>query len=300
MPKGISALIPQHRASNHASPSTGSGDIGRVQSTPAAIDPSSPESRDKIWQIPLAKLVSNTQQPRTFFDPKKIEELVASIRNYGIVQPLVVTPKEDGRYEIVAGERRFRAAQSLGLKTIPAILREAKELEKLELALIENLQREDLDPIERASAYRKLMDEFGLTQEEAARRLGKPRSVIANAVRILDLPSEIQRAAARGEISEGHAKVLAGIEEQGAQLALYRRVIAHDLSVRETEVILQHTPSSRAKRGRAGSAHSAEEVTLLQEALATRVEVHRRGKGGKIVVHFSNAEELRRIVRRIV
>ena len=201
---------------------------------PAAMDMSSPESRDKIWQIPIAKIVSNTQQPRVFFNPQKIQEMVASIRTYGILQPLVVTPRENSMYEIVAGERRFRAAKELGLKTIPAILRQAKELEKLELALIENLQREDLDPIERASAYRKLMDEFGLTQEETAKRLGKPRSAIANTLRILDLPPEVQRAVARGEISEGHAKVLAGLPEAGTQLATYRRVLAGDLSVRET------------------------------------------------------------------
>src|SRR3989338_10682463 len=168
MPKGISALIPQSQ--KKVAP----------QSMSAAIDATSSESRDKIWQIPIAKIVSNIHQPRVFFDPQKLQDMVASIRAYGILQPLVATPRDDGMYEIVAGERRFRAARELGLKTVPTILRATKELERLELALIENLQREDLDPIERASAYRKLMDEFGLTQEEAAKRLGKPRSAIAN------------------------------------------------------------------------------------------------------------------------
>ena len=287
--KGISALIPQNQKKQ------------APQSMPAAIDMSSPESRDKIWQIPIAKIVSNTQQPRVFFDPQKIQDMVASIRTYGILQPLVVTPRADGLYEIIAGERRFRAARELGLKTVHTILRETKEMEKLELALIENLQREDLDPIERASAYRKLMDEFGLTQEETAKRLGKPRSAIANTLRILDLPVEVQRAVARGEISEGHAKVLAGLPETGAQLTAYRRIITGDLSVRGTETLLKNNPSGKGsgiRRARPGSA--SEEAQLLQEALATRVEIRRNGKKGKIVIHFSNAEELRRIAKKII
>lgn len=267
----------------------------------AAIDATAPESRDKIWQVPIVRIVSNTQQPRVFFDPQKIQEMVASIRTYGILQPLVVTPREDGMYEIVAGERRFRAARELGLKTVPAIFRAAKELEKLELALIENLQREDLDPVERASAYRKLMDEFGLTQEETAKRLGKPRSVIANTLRILVLPSEVQRAVARGEISEGHAKLLAGLPEAGAQLTTYRRIIAGELSVHATEALIKNSPSGGGggvRRARPGSV--AEEVQLLQEALATRVEIRRNGKQGKILIHFSNSEELRRIAKKII
>ncbi|MDO8582023.1 MAG: ParB/RepB/Spo0J family partition protein, partial [bacterium] len=139
MPKGLSALIPSNR------PSTSSGDNrGKAQSMSAAMDMNTPESRDKIWQIPVAKIIPNAQQPRVFFDPQKLQGMVASIRTYGILQPLVVTPREGGAYEIVAGERRFRAARELGLKTVPAIIREAKELEKLELALIENIQREDL------------------------------------------------------------------------------------------------------------------------------------------------------------
>lgn len=289
MPKGLSALIPQ--SEKKVSP----------QSMSAAIDMTAPESRDKIWQIPIAKIVSNTQQPRVFFDPQKLQEMVASIRTYGILQPLVAIPREDGMYELVAGERRFRAARELGLKTVPTILRAAKELEKLELALIENLQREDLDPIERASAYRKLMDEFGLTQEETAKRLGKPRSAIANTLRILDLPVEVQRAVARGEISEGHAKVLAGLPEAQTQLTMYRRIIAGDLSVRGTETLIKNNPSEKgrsARHARPGS--TSEEAQLLQEALATRVEIRRNGKKGKILIHFSNAEELRRIAGRII
>lgn len=288
MPKGLSALIPQHQKKP------------APQSMSAAIDMTTPESRDKIWQIPIAKIVSNTQQPRVFFDPQKLQGMVASIRTYGILQPLVVTLRANGTYEIVAGERRFRAARELGLKTVPAILREAKELEKLELALIENIQREDLDAIERASAYRKLMDEFGLTQDEAARRLGKPRSVIANTLRVLDLPPEVQRAVGRGEISEGHAKVLAGLPDVGAQLATYRRILAGDLSVRDTEVLIKKLPQGKGSRGRIRGAMPSEEVQLLQETLATRVELSRNGKKGRIVIHFSNTEELRRIVKKII
>lgn len=289
MPKGISALIPQ----NQKKPAP--------QSMPAAIDMTAPESRDKIWQIPIAKIVSNIHQPRVFFDPQKLQDMVASIRTYGILQPLVATPREDGLYEIVAGERRFRAARELGLKTVPTILRETKELERLELALIENLQREDLDPIERAGAYRKLLDEFGLTQEEAAKRLGKPRSAIANTLRILDLPVEVQRAVARGEISEGHAKVLAGLPEAQAQLTTYRRIIAGDLSVRGTETLIKNNPSAGGKGARRREQGSAsEEAQLLQEALATRVEIRRNGKKGKILIHFSNSEELRRIAGKII
>lgn len=266
----------------------------------AAMDMTSPESRDKIWQISVAKIIPNTQQPRVFFDPQKLQGMVASIRTYGILQPLVVTPREGGTYEIVAGERRFRAAKELGLKTVPAILRQVKELEKLELALIENLQREDLDPVERAVAYRKLLDEFGLTQEETAKRLGKPRSVIANALRTLDLPPEIQRAVARGEISEGHAKVLAGLPESSAQIGAYRRILAGDLSVRDTELFLKKIPPHNGGRRALRAGTVSEEVQLLQEALVTRVEVRRNGKKGTIRIHFSDAEELRRIVKKII
>jgi len=190
---------------------------------------------EEVIDIPLEKIEPNPYQPRKEFSHLSQEELINSIKEYGIIEPLILTKGEQDKYQIIAGERRFRAAQFLGMKTVPGIVRQASEIEKLEISLLENVQRRDLNPIEKAKAYQRLIDEFNLTEEEIAKKMGKARSTISNTLRLLSLPLAVQGAIGEEKISEGHAKALMSLEDKDKQEMLLRRILGLGLTVRETE-----------------------------------------------------------------
>jgi ParB family transcriptional regulator, chromosome partitioning protein len=253
------------------------------------------EDGQDIREIPLSQISPNPYQPRRLFDDSTLRELADSVRTKGVIQPVLVRRLGDGQFELIAGERRLRAARLAGLQKIPSIVRPATDTESIEIALIENLQRKDLNPIEEAKAYHRLMKEFGLTQEELSARLGKERSSIANTARLLSLPAEVQAWVEEERLSLGHAKVLLGIEDETQQIRLGRQAVKERLSVRDLERLLMKAP-------RAGSRHSGRKVRpsaledQLTRRLGTKVRLIEGKIGGKIVVEYYSAAELDRLV----
>jgi len=272
--RGLAALIPQR------APTMGGGSI----------------------EIPLARIRENPRQPRLRMDDGALEGLAESVRQHGVIQPILVTETIDG-YTLVAGERRVRAARLAGLERIPAIVRQLADRQQLELALVENLQREDLDPMEAALAYRQLMDEFSFTQEDLATRVGRARSTVANTLRLLDLHPAVQEAIGAALISEGHARALGGLptESQGPAAAM---VIADDLSVRQTEELVRRLREPRGDRvdtPKAGPDPDVERVEEdLRRSLGTKVRLTRTSRGGRIVIEFFGDDELARLYQRLV
>jgi ParB family chromosome partitioning protein len=263
----------------------------------ALLPPTEGEAGGRLRDLPIESLVPNPQQPRRHFDQPALEELAASMRASGILQPLVVRPR-GSQYEILVGERRWRAAQLAGLAQVPAIVREASDAEALELALVENLLREDLNPLEAADAYQRLLTEFGWTQEELARRLGKDRSSVANALRLLRLPPLIQEDLRAGRLTMGHARALLGLPSPTAQLRLRQRILTQDWSVRATEAGVQARRPARARaRRRAADLDALEEE--LRQALGTRVRLVGTMLRGRIELPYSSAAELERIHARL-
>lgn len=248
-----------------------------------------------IQEVDIDSLSTNDLQPRTRVDEEKIEELAESIRRHGILQPLIVRRKGEG-FEIIAGERRWRAAKKAGLRAVPVIVEEADEEKKLELALVENLQREDLNPMELARGIRKLMDTFGLTQEEVAERIGKKRPTIANVLRLLELPRGVQKLLEEGTISLGHAKALVGLSPD-EQEEVVKRIVGRSLSVRETEILIRER-KKKVRRDEGIQRFREEENVehLLVRYLATRVRVGR----GRIVIEYQSLEDLERLYSLIV
>jgi ParB family chromosome partitioning protein len=249
-----------------------------------------------LAQIPLEQISPNPYQPRRSFNEASIEELARSVRQHGIVQPLVVTRAGD-RYRLIAGERRFRAAQRAGLRTVPVVVKEAvKESDVLEIALIENIQREDLNPIEEAAAYHQLHDEFGLTQEEISRRVGKVRSTIANFLRLLKLPDSVKRFLASGQLSMGHARALLAVDSARKQEQLAERVVRRSLSVRQTEMLAsEKAPGTAAKKEKEKDVFTRDAEERLTRVLRTRVDIDRRRRGGVIHIRFASEDDLIRI-----
>lgn len=267
---------------------------------PSAVDPEITVGGEQIVHVSVAGITPNPNQPRREFNEQALQELAASIKEYGILQPLVVTEVGDGTYEIVAGERRYRAAKLLHLDTVPVIVREAGELEKLELGLIENIQRQDLNPIERAEAYHRLIDEFNLTQEEAAERVGKTRSYLANALRLLTLPTEIQVAVAQGKVSEGHARVIAGLPTEKEQMEFYRQVLDHKLTVRQTEDAARKVSvKNYTRRAVVKDPALLEKEAILRQFFGTKVKIKKTGSAGQIEIQFFSEEELEGIMKRL-
>ena len=267
----------------------------------AALIPGAEGAGASALEIPLAELESNPLQPRRRFEPAALEELAATIRTHGVLTPVVVRRAAHG-YQIVAGERRVRAARLAGLTRIPAIVKEASNAQALEMALVENLQREDLNPLEAAEAYRHLVEDFGLTQEEVAGRLGRDRSSVANALRLLRLPRRLREDLAAGILSEGHARALLGLEKAADQLRARDLVVKRGLTVRATEALVRRlrrgTPGPSG-RPRTGDPNLQALEDQLRVALGTKVRIVRNGKRGTLEINFFSDEDLTRLVELI-
>ncbi len=285
--RGLSSLIPQK-----INKVAGAGAAGE-----SVVLTASDDEKGRVLAIEPGKISVNPQQPRKNFSEAQLAELVESIKQYGIIQPLIVT-KKSGGYELIAGERRLRAAKQLQLKTVPVIVREAKEQEKLELALIENLQREDLNPIETALAYRKLMEEFSMSQEDMAKRVGKARSSVANTLRYLGLPEEIQLALMQEKITEGHAKILAGLDGENKQLTLFRKIIHTGLNVESAHDESRRMGGTKQARVQINYQDKDKEFALRQ-FFGAKAEIHRKQKGGQIIIDFFSDEELNGIIEKV-
>jgi ParB family transcriptional regulator, chromosome partitioning protein len=269
-----------------------------------ALIPGGAPPASGVSQIPLDRIIPNPRQPRTSFDPDELAELAASILEHGVLQPVIVTQDETpDRYVLVAGERRWLAARQAGLTHIPAILREASDQQRLELALIENVQRADLAPLETADAYRQLADDFGLSHEEIAGRVGKSRAAVTNTLRLLKLPEAVRDALAEGKISEGHARALLALPTPQAQSAALLSILAHDLNVRQTEALVRRLSGERPASVEKPT--PPPEVTdlehRLENSLGTRVDLKRHSQGrGTLVIHFYSDEELDALVERLL
>lgn len=259
-----------------------------------------------LAEVPVRAIQPNPHQPRGFFDEQALRELADSIREHGLIQPLIVVRSGEDHYTLIAGERRWRAAQIAGLDTVPVVVKDAAPQQMLEMALVENIQRADLNPLEEALAYKQLAEEFGLTQEQIAQRVGKSRVAVANILRLLKLPEPIKARLADGLITEGHARALLAVTDQTTQQHLLSQIIKNNLSVRQTEELvrrlLDEQPAA-AKKSSAGHRISADSRALedrLRRVLGTKVSLFRSKKGGTLVIHFYSEEELDSIYRRIV
>jgi ParB family transcriptional regulator, chromosome partitioning protein len=283
------------------------GGLGRGLS---ALIPGAPEAGEVstgLLEVPANAISPNPKQPRSRFDDETLKELAASIREVGILQPIVVRRTGHG-YEVVTGERRLRAAKLAGLATVPVVLRDSDDSDLLREALIENIHREDLNPIELGEAFRQLLDELGLKQEELADRVGVSRSHIANTIRLLALPFEVQQLLTDEKISAGHARALLALGDQEAITSLSLRVAAEDLSVRETEEIVRRfieapaepSPKKKAARLEPSDPNLAEVEEILSEQLATRVVIRMGRRRGQVLIDFGSADDLDRIVSEIV
>jgi ParB family chromosome partitioning protein len=275
--RGLNSLIPPKKI---------------IQTFSAADTPSG----NRLFDIPIKNIRPNPKQPREDFGYQDLEDLINSIKEHGILQPLIVTKIDGENYELIAGERRYRAAKFLNLKTVPAIVRTAKDQEKLELALIENIQRKNLNPVEEGRAFQRLINEFNLTQEEVARRVGKSRSVVANTLRLLRLPEEILQALRSGKIKESHGRTLLSLPDEKSQLKYFLKVLKNEMNVRDTENVARKIKGVRQKK--TDPALVAKEE-LLRSVFGTKVEIKKRGTKGQIIIHFYSDEEYRDIIRKI-
>jgi ParB family chromosome partitioning protein len=273
-------------------PALGRGLSALIPDAPLAVSASS----DRGLEIDIDRLHPNPFQPRVHLDDTKIEELARSIRSHGLIQPIVVRRTDGDGYEIVAGERRWRASQRAGLLKVPVVVREVPDDKLLAAALIENIQREDLNPIEEAQAYRRLSDELHLTQEQIAEAVGKDRSSIANYLRLLRLPHEIRENLVAGSLTMGHARALLGLPDESVQLRVSREIVSKNLSVRETEALVAKTGQPASKRvEQPKDVHTRAAEDRLRFALGTRTRIVRKGRGGRIEIDFTNENELQRI-----
>lgn len=273
--------------------------LGRGLSTLIPDSRAAPAQGERALDVDIDLLKPNRFQPRTAMDDSRIEELAKSIKSNGVIQPIVVR-KADKGFEIIAGERRWRASQRAGLLKVPVVVREIPEDRMLAVALIENIQREDLNPIEEAQAYRRLADEYHLTQDQISDAVGKDRSTVANFIRLLKLPREVRENLSAGSLSMGHARALLSLPDEHAQLQVSREVVSRRLSVRETEAIVKKAAEPAKARGEAAKdVHTRAAEDKLRFALGTRVRIVRRGKAGKIEIDFGSEDELHRIYEQL-
>lgn len=267
----------------------------------ALISSNAAAEQSRYEMIPVDSITPSPLQPRKKFREESLEELAASLKEHGVVQPVIVRPSGTG-YELLVGERRWRAAQMAGLKAIPAVVREAEPSECLQVALVENLHRDDLNGIEEASAYRQLMEEFGLTQEEISQKVGKSRSAVANALRLLQLPVEIQASVVAEEITTGHARALLALQGDPYQETLLKRIIEEGLSVRETEELVRKRLSGEGAE-REGKKEKPRQMQhyadLISASLQARVKVVQGKRKGKIIIEFKGEKDLQRLMKEI-
>ncbi len=277
--------------------------LGALIPTGESVDSASTE----LQEIPVSRVRPNQHQPRAYFDEEALVSLTASVRELGVLQPILVRPLPDGEFELIAGERRWRAAKRAGLPTVPALIRTVQDAAALEQALVENLHREDLNALEEAAAYQQLMEDFGLTQEKVALRVGKSRSAVTNTLRLFQLPPSVQKLVAERKLSAGHARALLGSPDRLFQETLARRAVTEDLSVREVEEIVRVKEDAEGE-GEAEApkptpapalrpAGLLELEELLSAHLDTRVSVTMGAKRGRVVVEFATVEDLERIYR---
>jgi ParB family chromosome partitioning protein len=261
-----------------------------------------PRTTIGLREVPTESIRPNPWQPRTHFDEQELEELAQSIREHGVLQPVLVSQQPDGSFQLITGERRWRAVQLAGLATLPAMVKEATPQASLEMALVENIQRRDLNPLEEAHAYRQLLDEHGLTQEQLAQRIGKSRVAVTNTLRLLHLPDEVRQALANGAISEGHARAILMANGEMHKVRLLARVLQDRLSVRDTEALAREMNASR--QNVAQTAVPDPDVERMEDAfrqaLGTRVRLFRGRHGGRLVIHFFSDQELQGIYEAIV
>lgn len=306
--RGLGTLIPQQAQDRVASAEEApivDSDVTYV--TPTA-DPSTALPVSALRDVPVGDIEPNPHQPRAHFDEQMLVELADSIREIGVLQPLLVRSLPDGRYQLIAGERRWRAAQRAGLKFVPVVVREVNELSSVEQALVENLHRQDLTPLEEASAYQQLIEDFDLTHEKVAKRVGKSRSAVTNSLRFLSLPAAVQGYLADGRLTAGHAKALLGTPDRSQQEKLAKSAVEAGWSVRATEDAVRHGQTGPADAGRKGTSSRPgaglrapgllELESLLGEYLSTKVSVTQAGgKRGRITIDFADLEDLERIYR---
>jgi ParB family transcriptional regulator, chromosome partitioning protein len=255
---------------------------------------------EQLREIDIDQILPNSQQPRKNFDEESLEELADSIRQHGVVQPIVVRTLDDGFFQLIAGERRWRASQRAGLTRVPAVIRQAGEHDTLEIALIENLQRQDLNPLEEAQAYERLIVEFGMTQDEVARRVGKNRATVANMLRLLKLPAEVQQWLRDNKLSTGHAKALLSLSQPDAILDAARKVIQGNLSVRHAEMLVGRITKGESQNNESADAEPVDPnlkaaIRALEQVVGTKVDIHESGGKGKIEIHFYSFEEMNRL-----
>jgi len=286
-----------------------SNDSDETQSAPVETPVAAPASHAKnkgqdIVQLPVDKLVPNPGQPRKNFDETELQELADSFKIYGIIQPIIAANAGDGTFIIIAGERRTRAARLAGLSTVPAIVRDYTDQKRLEISLVENIQRSDLNPIEEAAAYKNLMDFSSLSQDELAARMGKNRSTVANALRLLKLPVEFQKSIEEGKVSSGHARALLSVSDAKAREKLYREILAGDVSVREAEKRASALNDEKGGKGKVtaaakkGKKHPPEIDAMIEKfigKLGTKVSIEGDMNKGKILIEYYSMEDLERL-----
>jgi ParB family transcriptional regulator, chromosome partitioning protein len=282
--RGLGSLIPNKKTAKEL--------LGDSSEVAEILD-----NKEKISQLSVDKITPNPHQPRSIFNENELAELVDSIKEHGIIQPLIVTKSGSG-WQLIAGERRLRSAKLAGIDKVPAIVREMSEQKKMEVALIENLQRKNLNPLETALAYQKLVDEFNLTQEQLSKRVGKSRSSVANTLRLMTVIDEVKQAIQEGKISEGHARVLAGLPEKD-QLVTLKKIIDGSLSVRDTEKVGKEVVVKKSIRKVQFDPEVKAKEDELQSALGTKVEIKKTGSSGQIIIKFFSEEELSDIVNKI-
>jgi len=320
--KGLGSLIPQKPKTSEektvapaAKSKSGSTKIAPDKNVLAVREPNLPVKKEvnlpavqedlkfqeeKLWHIPLSEIVPNKEQPRKHFGEKELEDLVGSIREHGVMQPITVTELPDGTYELIAGERRFRASQLAGAATIPARVKSVTDQEKLELALIENIQRQDLNPIEEAFAYKRLMDEFGLRQADVGERVGKSRPAVANTVRLLDLPKEIQSALIDGRLSSGKARALLSLKSEAEQMAMFASMMGEKMTVRDVE----RKVAEKGQVARKGSVRKDPNLlaqeSILEDRFGTKVRITQKGSKGTLSFEYYSKEELERLLAELM
>ena len=266
----------------------------------ADIISTAPQGTANFVTLRTEQIRTSRFQPRTEINETALEELKASIKRQGVIEPLIVRPIAHGTYELVAGERRLRAAQAIGIHEVPAIVKTLSDKDALEFSLIENIQRENLNPIEEAKGYSRLLDEFGYTQEDIAAAVGKDRATIANMLRLLTLPDEIRRGLGNGAITMGHAKTLLGVEDRAKQASLYQQAAAQGLSVRQLEALVGAWAPGRRRRARRIADPLLKSLEdELRQALGTKVSLLARKKGGRILIEYFSQEDLTRILRAL-